>query len=110
VTKKEPQDFVEKNLRKNSNPMIDIATGLDALGKVASVAEDNGVAYALVGGIAMHLYGSPRLTREVDVIATARLPLTPEKRLGFGGERYNVKLGKRVVPVDCPRRYGSKIL
>jgi hypothetical protein len=28
------------------------------------------------------------------------LPLESEKRLGFGGERYSVRAGKRVVPVD----------
>jgi hypothetical protein len=100
VTKKELQAFVEKNLRKNPNPMIDTATGLEALQRVVSVADRHGVAYALIGGIAMHLYGSPRLTKDVDVIASAILPLTAEKRLAFGGERYHVKLGTRVVPVD----------
>lgn len=100
VTKKELQEFVEKNLRQHPNPMIDTATGLAALERVVGVAARQGVAYALIGGIAMHLYGSPRLTKDVDVIAAAVLPLTAEKRLGFGGERYHVKLGKRVVPVD----------
>ena len=92
--------MVEKNLRKNPNPMIDTETGLAALQQVAGIARRNGVEYALVGGIAMHLYGSPRLTKDVDVIASAVLPMESEKRLGFGGERYSVKTGKRVVSVD----------
>ena len=100
MTKKELQDLVERNLRNNPNPTIDTETGLEALQKVVDVAESRGVAYALVGGIAMHLYGSPRLTKDVDVIASTLLPLEAKKRIGFGGERYHVKVGKRVVPVD----------
>jgi hypothetical protein len=100
MTKKDLQELVEKNLRKNPNPMIDTKTGLAALRKVISVIENNRIDWALVGGIAMHLYGSPRLTKNVDVIASAILPLDAERSLGFGGERYQVKVGKRVVPLD----------
>jgi hypothetical protein len=100
VTKKELRKIVERNLRKNPNPTIDTETGLEAVQQVVSLAEHSNVAWALVGGIAMHLYGSPRLTKDVDVIASARLPLAAEKQLGFGGERYQVKVGKQVVPVD----------
>jgi hypothetical protein len=59
VTKKDLQKLVEKNLRKNPHPMIDTETGLQALRRVAEVAGRNGIEHALVGGIAMHLYGSP---------------------------------------------------
>ena len=100
MTKKRLQKLVERNLRKNPNPMIDTETGLKALDRVAAVAERNDVTYALVGGIAMHLYGSPRLTKDVDVIASAILPIEAERGLGFGGERYLVKSGKRAVPID----------
>ena len=100
MTKKELQQFVQKNLRKNPDQMIDTETGLAALQRAVTLADSKGVAWALVGGIAMHLYGSPRLTNDVDVIASAILPLEAERLLGFGGERYRVKLGKRLVPVD----------
>jgi len=100
MTKKRLQKLVEKNLRRNPTPMIDTETGLEALNRVVAVAEQNNVGYALVGGIAMHLYGSPRLTKDVDVIASAVLPLRAQKHLGFGGERYQVKIGKRAVPID----------
>lgn len=100
MTKKRLQQLVEKNLRNNPNPTIDTETGLEAMQKMIVIAENNGVEFALIGGIAMHLYGSPRLTKDVDVIASSLLPLTMEKRLGFGGARYSVKLGKRAVPVD----------
>ncbi|MGH9844691.1 MAG: hypothetical protein ACREEM_38730 [Blastocatellia bacterium] len=100
MTKKRLQKLVEKNLRKNPSPMIDTETGLEALESVVALAESSDIAYALVGGIAMHLYGSPRLTKDVDVIASAVLPLKPVRPLGFGGERYQVKVGKRAVPID----------
>ncbi len=100
MTKKQLQKLVETNLRKNPNPMIDTETGLEALERIVAIAERNDVAYALIGGIAMHLYGSPRLTKDVDVIASAVLPLRAQKQLGFGGERYQVKIGKRAVPID----------
>ncbi|MEW6209098.1 MAG: hypothetical protein AB1631_12075 [Acidobacteriota bacterium] len=100
MTKKELQELVEKNLRKNPHPMIDTETGIRALQRVTVIADRRGVEYALIGGIAMHLYGSPRLTKDVDVIASALLPLESEKHLGFGGERYSVRTGKRVVPID----------
>ncbi len=100
MTKKELQELVEKNLRKNPNPMIDTETGIEALQRVSRIADRRGVEYALVGGIAMHLYGSPRLTKDVDVIASDVLPIKAEKRLGFGGQRYRVKTGKRIVSID----------
>ena len=100
MTKKKLQELVEKNLRQNPNPMIDTETGLAALRQVAGLAEDGNIEYALIGGVAMHLYGSPRLTKDVDVIASALLPLASERRLGFGGVRYQIQLGQRVVPID----------
>lgn len=92
--------MVERNMRNNPNPMIDTETGIEAVLQVADIAEANGVNWALVGGIAMHFYGSPRLTKDVDVIASAILPLEAERRLGFGGARYRIKVGKKKVPLD----------
>ncbi|MGH9802303.1 MAG: hypothetical protein ACRD82_18215, partial [Blastocatellia bacterium] len=100
MTKKRLRELVEKNLRNNPNQVVDPETGLEALQKMIVIAERNGVEFALVGGIAMYLYGSPRLTKDVDVIASELLPLKSERRLGFGGARYSVKLGKRSVPID----------
>lgn len=80
--------------------MIDTETGLDALDKIAEIAKKQSIEWALVGGVAMHLYGSPRLTKDVDVIASAILDLKSERNLGFGGKRYQVKIGKKEVPVD----------
>ena len=65
VTKKSLRKLVEKNIRKNPNPMIDTETGLEALERVAAIAESNGVEYALVGGIAMHLYAASRPRKRI---------------------------------------------
>jgi hypothetical protein len=100
MTKKKLKELVEQNLQRHPNPMIDTETGLAALRQVAVLAQEKGVEYALVGGVAMHLYGSPRLTKDVDVIASALLPLAAERRLGFGGARYQVQLDKQLVPLD----------
>lgn len=85
--------MVERNMRNHPNPMIDTETALEALQKVLS-AKCPETDCALVGGVAMHLYGSPRLTKDIDVIASAVLPLDAERSLGFGGARYRVKVGK----------------
>jgi hypothetical protein len=100
MTKKDIDKLIEKNLKANPNSMIATDTGLEALDKLAKIAKKKGIDWALVGGIAMHLYGSPRLTKDVDVIASEILDLESDKNLGFGGKRYSVKLGKIEIPVD----------
>jgi hypothetical protein len=53
---------------------------------------DHGIAAAVVGGYAMQMYGSPRLTGDVDMISSDT-PVQPSglratKPLTFGGRRY----------------------
>jgi len=100
MTEKEIDKFIEANLKSNPNQMIDTETGLEALDKIAKTAKKQAVEWALVGGVAMHLYGSPRLTKDVDVIASAILDLESERNLGFGGKRYQIKIGKKDIPID----------
>ena len=100
MTDKEIDKFIERNLKSKPNQMIDTETGLAALDKIAETAKKQDVEWALVGGVAMHLYGSSRLTKDVDVIASAVLDLDSERNLGFGGKRYQVKIGKKEIPVD----------
>lgn len=100
MTKKDIEKLIERNLQSNPNPMIATETGLEALEKVAVIAKEHHIDWALVGGIAMHLYGSPRLTKDVDVIASAVLPLDSKKNLSFGGQRYQVKIGSQNIPID----------
>ncbi|MFN2502389.1 MAG: hypothetical protein ABR530_10305 [Pyrinomonadaceae bacterium] len=87
-------------MRNNPNPMIATEAGVRAVKKFAPLAEKNKIDFALIGGIAMHFYGGPRLTKDVDVIASDILPVEAERRLGFGGVRYRVAVGKLQVPLD----------
>ncbi len=100
MTRKELEKYIERNLKNNPNPMIDHETAMSALRSVSKHADKKNIPWALVGGVAMSFYGSPRLTKDVDVIAAEILPLKAERPLGFGGERYRAKVGKKNVPVD----------
>lgn len=83
--------------RKFLNPDL-----LEAAARVITQeATDQGEKVALIGGYAMQFYGSPRLTGDVDVVASGRITSTPgltyAKRLNVGGARF-ITIGE--VPVD----------
>lgn len=96
------EDELKARIAANAaaNEMIDTATGLETVKAVAEIADAEQIEWALVGGLAMHLYGSPRLTRDVDLIASRTLPLDAERPLRFGGARYKLQINNRSVPVD----------
>ncbi len=90
-------------IKRNSAPeaqSISTEDGLEAARRIAEVAEKEGVDFALAGGIAMHLYGFMRATKDVDLIASHVLDLDADRELSFGGESYLVKIGKRYITVD----------
>lgn len=63
-----------------------------------TLARDQDVKAVLIGGSALHYFGSPRLTADVDFAATDYLPgLTRGSPLSFGGEKLVSSGG---VPVD----------
>lgn len=83
--------------------VIDTDSASQAIEKIAKLAEENGVNWALVGGLAMNLYGSDRLTKDIDVIADKLLPLPQNQIVGKlkqGGERFNAETDKTVVSID----------
>lgn len=98
MSEKDLIEYIEQNLA--NSPMIDTETGISAVKELAQIAEKEGVEWALIGGIAMHLYGSPRLTKDVDIISLKRLPLKSLRPIGFGGESYEVTVGKKKIHVD----------
>jgi hypothetical protein len=100
VTTKELKKYVEKSRRENGSTTIDTETGLSALEQVAVTADREKAKWALIGGIAMHIYGSDRMTSDVDVISEKALSLIATRPLGFGGERYLSKVGEKNVAVD----------
>ena len=76
------------------------AEALEAIEKVGALADENNIDWAVCGGIAMVVYGSPRLTKDVDIIADKLLPLEKVGDLAQGGERYLIKTSKKEVAVD----------
>ncbi len=90
-----------KRVQKNvESPTISTDTGLEAAEKIGEIAASENVEWALVGGIAMYLYGSPRLTKDVDIIASDFISLPANAPLTFGGNNYIVEVGKYKVAVD----------
>jgi hypothetical protein len=91
---------------ERKNGLINLISGDDALQAidiVRQMAVENDVDWAVCGGIAMAIYGSPRLTKDVDIIASKRLPLESERIIGHlkqGGEHFMVATENREVPID----------
>ncbi len=94
------QRVVERMLENVANPTISTDTGLEAAQQVGQLAAQEEIEWAIAGGIAMHLYGSPRMTKDVDIIASQDLALTAEHRLSFGGSSYTLQVGKYQVQID----------
>lgn len=83
--------------------VIDSDSASQTVEIITKLAEEHGVNWALVGGLAMNLYGSDRLTKDIDVIADKLLPLPQSQIVGKlkqGGERFNAETDKNVVSVD----------
>ncbi len=94
------QQLVERVLQNVASPTISTDTGLEAAQTVGRLADQEEIEWAVAGGIAMHLYGSPRMTKDLDIIASKNLSLTPQHRLSFGGYSYMLTVGKYAVQVD----------
>jgi hypothetical protein len=101
IISEEAKRIVEKTFQNKESLMIDTKTGLEATLKIGEIAGKNGISWALVGGLAMHLYGSDRLTKDVDIIADSLLELpTILGHLKQGGVRYEVEVSDHKVLVD----------
>ena len=91
---------------ERKNGLISLISGDDALRAidiVRKMAAANDIDWAVCGGIAMAIYGSQRLTKDVDIIASKRLPLAQERVIGHlkqGGEHFVVETETREVPID----------
>ncbi len=79
----------------STDELLDIAKRVDA--KATRI----GVRPALTGGLALQLYGSDRLTKDVDFLAYGPVDLRPawkrDRKITFGGE---VWTGKEGIDVD----------
>ena len=92
--------LIERVLQNAANPTISTDTGVEAAQQIGLLATKEEIEWALAGGLAMHLYGSPRNTKDVDIIASKQLSLTPQHRLSFGGSSYILQVGRYVVQID----------
>ena len=93
--------MITKKINGNLADLIDGETAIKAIEIVGAMADQNGISWAVCGGIAMAVYGSPRLTKDVDIIGSKRLPV--KEILGYlkqGGEHFTVETEKRTVPID----------
>lgn len=82
---------------------LDEESAKQAIEKVGTLAEENNIEWALVSGLAMSLYGSDRLTKDIDIIASRPLPLPKSQIAGQfrqGGDRYLTPTDKKIVAVD----------
>lgn len=80
--------------------LFDDESAMQTIETVGKLADENNIDWALAGGLAVILYGSDRLTKGVDIIASKKIPLESEGTLVQGGERYTVKTSKKTVVVD----------
>jgi hypothetical protein len=95
------KQLVERMLENDAtSPMISSDTGVEAAQKVGQLAAQEEIEWAVAGGLAMHFYGSPRMTKDVDIIASQNLSLTPQHLLSFGGSSYTLQVGKYNVQID----------
>ncbi len=85
--------------------LLDTESATQAIRIVGDLANENGIAWAICGGIAMAIYGSDRNTKDVDLIASQTLPLEIIRQLSFGGHRYSVQTERRIVDVDWIKRF-----
>lgn len=100
MSQNEYKQLVERVLQDTANLMIATDTGIEAAQQIGQLALQEEIEWAVAGGLAMHLYGSPRLTKDVDIIASKNLSLTPQHRLGFGGSSYTLQIGRYSVQID----------
>lgn len=87
----------------NNLDLLDEESARQAIEIVAELAKKNGIDWALVGGVAMSLYGSDRLTKDIDIIASKPLPVPKSQiagQLRQGGERFLTATDKKTVAVD----------
>jgi hypothetical protein len=94
------QRIVERVSQSVAQPMIATDTGIEAAKQMGQLATQEEIEWAIVGGFAMYLYGSSRLTKDVDIIASKNLSLPPQHQLGFGGSSYMLQVGRYNVPID----------
>ena len=97
MSDEELQRLVEQNLVSTS---VSKQTGLKVAQKIKEIADRENVKFMIAGGLAMHLYGFERATKDVDFISDKRISLQVKRFLSFGGERYEIEIEGEKIDVD----------
>ena len=100
MSEKDYQQLISRMLENAASPMISSDTGVEAAQQAGQLATQEEIEWAVAGGLAMHFYGSDRMTKDVDIIASANLSLTAQHPLSFGGSSYTLQIGKYAVQID----------
>jgi hypothetical protein len=89
-------------LAKRNSGRREITTeqGIKAILKCAEIAEQYDINWAIAGGIAVQIYGFTRATVDADVIAEDVLPFQNIGQISFGGEKYQIRVGRENITVD----------
>jgi hypothetical protein len=98
-----PNPEIIERLMDNAAPSyaaLSTETGLAAASFVKALADAERVEWALLGGLAMHLYGFVRATKDIDFVASRELPLEAVRHLTFGGASYQVEAAGKQIIVD----------
>lgn len=105
------KDSLKQRIRRNTSSAgrsITTEEGLEVAQRITEQANDEGIECALCGGLAMHLYGFTRATRDVDFVASDFLSLRAERELSFGGKVYYKMLRGKRIEVDWIVRNDEK--
>lgn len=91
------------NRPKINLDVLDEDSATQTIEIITRLAKEHNTDWALVGGLAMNLYGSDRLTKDIDIIANKLLPVAESQIVGKlkqGGERFKTETDKNTVLVD----------
>lgn len=80
--------------------VIKYEDGLKAAKIISDLAKENDCRIALCGGLALHVYGFTRATKDIDLLADKLLPGKQIRKLNFGGAAYGIKVGDVTIEVD----------
>jgi hypothetical protein len=89
----------KSNSSENTKP-INYEDGLLAAKYVADLAKDAKSKVAICGGLALHIYGFTRATKDIDLLGEKSLNIKQKRKLNFGGYAYVVKIGEKTIEVD----------
>jgi hypothetical protein len=84
----------------SNNKAINTDEAIKAAVFVLNIAKLGNVKSAICGGLAMHLYGFTRATKDIDFIASGEISLEHYKDLSFGGHALKCLIDNKEFEID----------